>query len=123
MAMKNIEREKVYAVAQTIASLMYNNKCNTNGCAECQNNGYCTYEEMAYQVVGSGYAIDSNSDADGQDKTEQIQTLAKTIASARGYGCGDKDVCSKCICLAVECIPLTIAECLIEAGYKKKVEE
>ena len=121
--MKNIEREKVYAAAQTIAGLMYNNKCNANGCAECQNNGCCIYEEIAYQVVGSGYAIYDNADVNSQDKTEQIQMLAKTIASARGYGCGEKDVCSKCICLSVECFPLTIAECLIEAGYKKKVEE
>ena len=117
---KTIDREKVYAAAKLIADSVYSRKCDENGCATCNNNGDCTPVEMAYQIVGAGYEVADNKPMEINHDAGNVETLAKTIAVSRGFGCQDGDSCAKCACRIVECIPLSIAEVLEKAGYTKK---
>jgi hypothetical protein len=123
MGKTKIEREKVYEVAKTIATAVYSKNCVEEGCVKCPNNGDCTPMEMAYQVVGAGYELANNENSTIiTHEPAQVENLAKTIASSRGYGCDDKDSCAKCPCRVVECIPLTISELLVKAGCEKRGE-
>jgi hypothetical protein len=123
MPKTNVERDKIYEIAKTIATHVYNKKCGKEGCTKCPNNGDCTPMEMAYVIVGAGYELAANDhNAIRFVHHEQTEELAKTIASSRGYGCNYNDSCAKCSCRIVECVPLTIAELLLKAGYEKKAE-
>ena len=116
-----INREKVYATAKLIADSVYSSKCDKNGCATCNNNGMCTPVEMAYQIVGAGYEVaENNKSVVFHHDAGNVESLAKTIAVSRGFGCKDNDSCAKCVCRVVDCIPLSIAEVLEKAGYTKK---
>jgi hypothetical protein len=123
MPKTNIEREKIYEVAKTIATSVYSKKCCEEGCAKCSNNGDCTPMEMAYHVIGAGYVLGEKKNKSYCEKhRDKIETLAKTIAFARGYGCTEEHSCSRCSCASavIDCIPLTIARQLIAVGYEKK---
>ena len=120
MPKTKIDREKVYDVAKPIATSVYSKKCCEDGCAKCPNNGDCTPIEMAYAIVDAGYELVGNN-VNGKTGEAQIEDLAKVIAVSRGYGCFAKDNCSSCSCRIVQCIPMTIAEHLVNAGCTKKV--
>ena len=125
MPKTNVEREKIYEVAKTIATSVYSKKCCEEGCVKCPNNGDCTPMEMAYHVVGAGYVLcEKKNESYFEKHGNCVEALAKTIAFARGYGCTDEHSCSRCSCACtmIECIPLAIAKQLIAVGYEKKVE-
>ena len=123
------EGAKIHEIAKAIGTFRYPHMCTAENCTKCEHYGCCTPYEMAHGVFGAGYAMG------GKRKNEYfckkysakvdsiIETLARSIACQRGYGC-DNHKCNACICRSttIGCIPFEIANHLFRIGCEKKVE-
>ena len=86
-------------------------------CATCSFADDCWSMEVAQQAHAMGYVKTGSVSND----TQTIETIAKEIAYVRGYGCDQRDSCSKCVCASIlDCIPLQLAKCMVAAGYGRK---
>jgi hypothetical protein len=89
-------------------------------CKNCPFTWDCLSAEIARQVIAMGYVKNNHRISEAIT----IEEIAKEIARARGYGCDSTDSCSKCTCASVlDCIPLQLANCMAEKGYRKKEVE
>lgn len=124
MCSKTSISNTLFETTRTIANKIgISSRCKENdNCTTCQHD--CMAMEIAKQVIALGYSKTAKKAKKStmQCRTMQgfVEDLAKKIALARGYGCNSQDCCSKCSCAkVVGCIPFDIAECMIQAGYRK----
>lgn len=113
-----IDKEQASIMSHVVAK-QFKISCPESDCQKCERHGgRCSCSEMVELLLASGY----DRQHVNVDDPDIVCEMSKTIAVARGYGCGIAEQCSKCSCnLTVGCVPHEVAQTLYSDYYKKGV--